>query len=168
MSQVQGQVEAISNKFGKFSVLVDGNWYASKQEYTTNWDHTPMKGEIIQFDSGKTGKYLNYPKLVGSSPAPEMAPPKANPAPANNASRQFPVAPLAPERTINRQNALTNAVNATVRLGFETPSMKHECMETLGDEIITLARKFEAYTTGDLDMEEVKASMNELTSTEEV
>jgi hypothetical protein len=53
--------------------------------------------------------------------------------------REFPVGPLAPERAINRQNALTNAV-------------KYAEGEHLSvDDVIEIARKFEAYTTGDMD-----------------
>ena len=66
---------------------------------------------------------------------------------ANSTARTFPVAPLAPERTINRQNALTNAV-AYYKDDDVTPEL-----------IIEVARKFEAYTTGDLDLEEAKREM---------
>jgi hypothetical protein len=64
MAKVQGTVEAVSTKFGKFSVLVDGTWYATKQEYV-NFPE-PSSGDNIEFDDGGS-KFLKRVKILGSS-----------------------------------------------------------------------------------------------------
>ena len=64
MAVVRGVVEAVSTKFGKFSVMVDGNWYGTKAEWAP--DPLPQKGDTVQFDSGATGKYLNKCSVVAS------------------------------------------------------------------------------------------------------
>lgn len=64
---------------------------------------------------------------------------------ARHVGRTFPVDALAPERTINRQNALTNSV------AF------HKDKAATQEDIINTARIFEAYTTGDIDRAEAEA-----------
>lgn len=63
MATEQGVIEAVSTKFDKFSVLVNGNWYGTKQEWAPN--PLPQKGDEIRFEA-KGGKYLNKCKIVGS------------------------------------------------------------------------------------------------------
>ena len=58
----------------------------------------------------------------------------------------FPMDAFAPKRSINRQNALTNAV------AYANEREDHMSVE----DIIQVARQFEAYTTGDMDVEEAK------------
>ena len=148
MTQVTGVIEATTDKFGKFNVLMDnGKWYSTNPERAPN--PRPVKGQTITFDSGSTGKYLNSVRIEGGAPAPTASKPASSGGSfsANSTARTFPVAPLAPERTINRQNALTNAV-AYYGDNDVTP-----------EQVIEVARKFEAYTTGDLDLEEAKREM---------
>lgn len=148
MAKVSGVVEAISTKFGKFGVLIDGKWYNTKPEWL---DVQPNKGDSVEFDDG--GKnYLKGLRIVGggsgSAPAASSAPARSS------GGRTFPIAPDAPERTINRQNALTNAVNYynhTGRVGDVSP-----------EDVVETARIFEAYTTGDLDAEEAKKAVEEM------
>lgn len=149
MTQVSGTIEAITDKFGKFNVLLDnGQWYSTKMEWKPK-DHLE-KGDFITFDSGPTGKYLQKVRKSGSAPVAggigggsSNAPQKAV------GGRTFPVGALAPERTINRQNALTNAVSYCGN-------------ESSPEEVIDVARIFEAYTTGDLDAAEAEAAMKEI------
>lgn len=58
---MKGTVEAIGTKFNKFSVMVDGNWYGTKEEWAP--DPRPERGDVIEFDA-KGGKYLNNCKIV--------------------------------------------------------------------------------------------------------
>ena len=63
---MQGTVEAVSTKFGKYGVLVEGTWYNSKPEYLKV---KPEKGDVIEFDNG--GKnYLNKVSIITKSDAP--------------------------------------------------------------------------------------------------
>lgn len=154
MPIVNGIVEAMTDKYGKVNCLLDdGKWYSTKPEYAPS--PMPKKGDQIEFDSGSTGKYFSKVKILGgggASSAPTAVGKPANREITSNTSRTFPVGPLAPERTINRQNALTNAVSVSNVL-FD---------EVTAEKIIEVARKFEAYTTGDLDLEEAKKALKEL------
>lgn len=64
MAKVTGQVQAVSTKFSKVSVMVDDTWYATKQE----WFKGPMpnKGDEVEFDNGG-GKFLKHFRIVGES-----------------------------------------------------------------------------------------------------
>lgn len=148
MATVSGAVEAVSTKFGKFGVLIGGKWYNTKPEWLTE---TPNKGDMVEFDDGGRN-YIK--KLVikssGGGEAPTSGGSSHSSSPRSGGGRTFPVAPTAPERTINRQNALTNAVNFA-NLNKDTGYSP--------EDILEVARIFEAYTTGDLDVLEAEAAM---------
>lgn len=59
MAIVTGIVEGVSTKYDKYSVLVNGTWYATKMEWATV---KPEKGDNITFDN-KGAKYLNSVKI---------------------------------------------------------------------------------------------------------
>ena len=61
MATVKGVVEAVSTKFGKFSIMVNSNWYATKMEWATV---QPNKGDLVEFDDGG-GKFLKKVKITG-------------------------------------------------------------------------------------------------------
>lgn len=147
MTMTTGNIEAITDKFGKFNVLLDdGRWYSTKMEWKPKMELN--KGDSITFDAGPTGKYLQkVKKNGGGSVAPSSGSPSAAPQKPVG-GRTFPIGALAPERTINRQNALTNAVNY---LTGGSP-----------EEVIEVAKMFEAYTTGDLDAIEAQEAMKAL------
>jgi len=60
MATVKGVVEGVSTKFGKYSVLVNGNWYGTKAEWAKV---QPEKGDEITFDDGG-GKFLKNVKVL--------------------------------------------------------------------------------------------------------
>lgn len=142
MAKVSGVVEVcMTNKFDaqKIALKLEGNetWYGQKREWM---DVVPNKGDGVEFDDGG-GKYIKYIKVNGTGGGSASAAPKPRSVNSSPAGRTFPVGKSAPERTINRQNALTAAVNY--------------CNENHSPEqVIDIARMFEAYTTGDLDKSE--------------
>jgi len=152
---VNGTVEAVSTKFGKYGVLVQGNWYSTKPEWI---DPKPQKGDTIEFDSGATGKYLTKCKIVSSGGGAAPSGLSTAGAAGKSFSRgSFPVDPLDGTRSIIRQNAVTNA-NVYIATNVEgTVSV---------DDLIEVAREIEAYTSGDLDAEEAKEAMASLGQTE--
>lgn len=76
----------------------------------------------------------------GSTPSIPRAP----------AHKVFPIPPLHGDRAIVRQNSITNAVKAVSDFsGIDTDDMS---INEYVDIIITFARKFEAYSCGDLDV----------------
>lgn len=64
MSTVKGVVEAVSTKYGKFSVMVNDTWYGTKMEWCD--DTSIQKGDTIEFDNGG-GKFLKKVKRVSAS-----------------------------------------------------------------------------------------------------
>jgi len=143
---INGTVEAKSNKFDKHSILVDGNWYSSKFEIKAE------RGDVVEFDNGGEGKkYCSKLKVVskgsGAPSGTAMSSGTAKPAYSRGA---FPVPQLDGSRAIIRQNAVTNA---NTFLG----NAKGEHTVT---DLIDLARKIEAYTSGDVEAEAVKAKIS--------
>ena len=62
MATVNGVVENVSTKFGKYSIQVNGNWYGTKEEWATV---KPNKGDTVEFDDGG-GKFMKRVRIVGS------------------------------------------------------------------------------------------------------
>lgn len=138
---VRGVVEAKSNKFDKWSILVDGNWYSSKYEIKAN------KGDEVEFDDGGK-KYCQKLKVVSSGSVGAATPFTGKPAPTGGKG-VFPIPARDGQRSIVRQNAVTNANTLLGNVGAPYTV----------DDLIEVAREIEAYTTGDLDDMAAKARM---------
>ena len=158
MSIVTGVVESVQNpnQWGKLSIRINGNYYSTNPDWVKP-DQIPSVGDTVSFeDGGKT--YYKNAKVTkanatiggGSSSSPTM----------HSGSRTFPVGVTAPERTINRQNALTNAIKAVELLG--KPDEVYASVDALVADVLDIAKRFEAYTTGDMDMEEAKKAIAEM------
>lgn len=160
MQEEQGLVESIeprvvNTRYGSkttTSFVINGVTYSGGFK---KWDSVKIGDEVfITFETTDKG-YRNIKGLTVVNAG--TGGPVANSAPKSNSGggggyskgggRSFPVDPLAPERTINRQNALTNAVKYAE---YYDPKASKE-------DIVEVARYFEAYTTGDIDMEEARA-----------
>ncbi len=63
MAIVTGVVEGVSTKYDKYSVLVDGTWYATKMEWATV---KPERGDNVTFDN-KGAKFLNNVKITAKA-----------------------------------------------------------------------------------------------------
>lgn len=150
MSQVRGEVEAISTKFGKYGVLVNDLWYSTKPEWI---DPKPQKGDVIEFDSGADGKrYLTKCKIVSSGGGSV-----SGGSVSTGGSAPAPVAgSITTNRSIVRQNAVTNANSF-----FDNSGVGYSM-----EDLLDTAREIEAYTSGDLDKEEAKAAMAAMNSSE--
>jgi len=154
--------QVLMNGIGKGSgVVVNGLKYGS---------FDPTKNAIDQL-VGKEGQEVrlqfvqkdNYKNLQGTvqltggvaAPASQGAAPAATAAPRNTGGYSrgaFPIGALDGQRSIIRQNAVTNA-NAFVA---------SQGMTLQVDGLLELARSIEAYTTGDLDAQEVKDQLEAL------
>ena len=153
---VNGVVEGVSTKFGKYSILVNGTWYGTKEEWATV---KPNKGDEVEFDDGGN-KYMKKVKIVSESDGAAPASAGASPARTYGGKGVFPIPPLDGQRAILRQNALTNARELVTAIGVIKPQSAKD-MENVIDDILTIAAKFESYTSGDADVERVKAKMEE-------
>jgi len=148
MAKVKGTVTNQNNNYGKWSIQVNGTWYSTKEEWA---DVKPVKGDEVEFDDGGA-KFMKYAKVLSSgSPTASAAPSSASGGAAKSAFSRgsFPIALEDGQRSIIRQNALTNArelVGLTIdsKKGIEDPSSTIAL-------IIEIAREFEAYTAGDIE-----------------
>ena len=155
MPTIEGVVSAVSVKerntpYGAknaTSFQVDGTWYSGGFK---SWEVDKGDEVRLSFETNAKG----YPEVSGIAVLAKGAPTT----PANTGvprpGRSFPIDALAPERTINRQNALTAAAHLVgVIIGGDGVAAGAD----YADIVISYARRFEAYTTGDLDAQEVQA-----------
>jgi hypothetical protein len=169
MTMMTGIVEAVSTKdvntkFGlkpTFSMKVNGNWVKCGFK-----SHNASVGDEVEFD-GNTGTYGMETKAVniirkgaGAAPSAGVTSSTAPAAPAKSyggggfKEKVFPIPALHGDRAIVRQNALARATDIFIAARGGKPFELDESTFTL---VIGFARKFEAYTAGDLDMAEAVA-----------
>ena len=125
----------------------DGTWYkhgfkkpAFKEGDTVD----------IEFKDTSYGPEITSSKVVSGGASPVSSAPAARPAPASGGySKPFPIPPLHGDRAIIRQNSLTNAREAWVGC-HGGKAYKLDADAAL--EIVSIARMFEAYSCGDMDM----------------
>ena len=168
MTMMTGIVEQVSTKdvntkFGlkpTFSMKVNGTWI--KCGFKT---HGANVGDEVEFD-GNTGTYgvetksVNVIRRGAGAPAAVTSSSAATPVPAKAfggyKEKVFPIPALHGDRAIVRQNALARATDMFIAahggkpFGLEDSSL---------DMVIKFARKFEAYTAGDLDMAAAEAEV---------
>lgn len=132
------------------------------------------EGDEVFATYGMNGKYKNAKSITVVSKgngAPSAAPQQGRAEQSRNGSgvgrfwsfQEFPVPPLAPERTINRQNAFASAVSCVQAYFVAAPQdpSRPYSMEEFFSETLNLARRIEEYTTGDGDLREAQRIANE-------
>ena len=165
MTMMTGIVEAVSTKdvttkFGTkptYSIKINGGWVKCGFK-----NHNANVGDQVEFDEN-TGTYGAETKAVtilrrGVGVAPGGVTSSTVSAAAPQAKtfggykdKVFPIPALHGDRAIVRQNALARATDLYVAARGGKPFELE--VENL-DFVIKLARKFEAYTAGDIDMME--------------
>lgn len=143
--------KSVNTKFGPkptFSFKADGEWFS------TGFTNSRVAvGDVVTFDYN-VGTYGNEVdgKAVSKTGGTAVVPATPTAAPATFTRKPmgaFPIPALDGQRAIVRQNSLTNAVNYAKGLP-QTGTV---------EEIIAIARQFEAYSCGDLDREEAEAEV---------
>jgi hypothetical protein len=164
---ITGTVESqskkeVKTKFGMkptWSLKIDGEWYACG--FT---DPRVSAGDVIAFSftEGKYGKEIDKGSIMKTGAAPTPAPtytPTLAAAPKSAApvsNRPFPIPPLHGDRAIIRQNALNHATKLVVDAGLAVGAGGTVQADETADLIIHVARRFEAYACGDLDVAKAK------------
>lgn len=157
MNKISGVVENVSRD-GK-RVQVDGSWYsvfASSQMPSGG----VARGDFVEFTYVQKGDFNNIKGSVEKKTAPASMPTTgAAPSASSGSSftnsrgfveKQFPVPPLHPDRSIIRQNSLSHAINVASAMDVFSETVTHD---DYANVVIAIARKFEAYSTGDMDNE---------------
>lgn len=164
MATMNGVVEELSQKdvttrFGvkpTYSMKVNGTWIkcAFKKPPCNVGDTVTFEGNSGTY--GMEGKDIIVTARGTGVPAPipTAAPTAVKSSYSAAGSRVFPIPPLHGDRSIVRQNALARATEIYVACRGGKP---FELDEGSTKIVIALARQFEAYTAGDLDMAEAKA-----------
>lgn len=142
-------VKEVNTKFGMkptFSINVDGEWY----KLGFNKQGVSVGAEVeFEFKSSKWGNEVQAGTLtVGGAPAPtasrKYAATESKTAAGSAYSKPFPIPALHGDRAIVRQNSLTNAVKF---LNYASATG----IDVSVENVIKIARQFEAYSCGDLD-----------------
>lgn len=145
--------KAVTTKFGSktvFSFKAGGEWYKLGFKKPTF-----KEGDDIEFVFTDTayGKEVDVAsvRVAGGS-----VPKSASPSPVSTPKVGFPIAPLDGQRSIIRQNCVTNARELYVG---SKGGKAFDYDENAASTIISIARMFEAYAAGDLDLEVAKAKV---------
>ncbi len=146
----------VTTKFGvkkTYSAQIDGDWYSFGFK-----DPKVGKGDTIDFEF-TTSTYGNQidvktVRKVGSTPASAEAPSAPRSTGGGYSKGVFPIPAFDGQRSILRQNALTNA-----RELFQQGKKDVVMDSSTAMSIINMARIFESYTAGDLDVEEAAAEV---------
>lgn len=147
MATITGIVEAKSKT--EKSILVEGNWYGSKYPIKFN------KGDTVTIESDPSGKFIKKisgdaatPSVGGDAPAPKKEWGKGGSFPRG----KFPIDHADGQRSIIRQNALTNA-RETVLTAIEGGHLKVDNFDDIVAMCIKTAYTYEKYTAGDYEAE---------------
>lgn len=143
---MKGVVDAV-RRDGK-GLKIGEDWYSA-------FDASQMagigRGDHVEFDFAPKGMYKNIKGNVSKVADSGGA--------TTGVSTEVAKPSLARERTIIRQNALSHATTLVVaNTNVSDPTE----MDSTVEEIIRVARMFEAYATGDSDLEEAEAALAEM------
>ena len=151
MAIVTGVVGAMSNKFDKFSIVVNDVWYSSKYEIACN------RGDTVEFDDGDK-KYCQRLKVVGSGWGAAAPSSGGSPTPRAAPAVGFPVGVNTKDRSIVRQNSLAHAARITAA-ELTSSGLTFDGGEAAAKYVVDMARIFEDYSAGDSDAAEAAEMM---------
>jgi len=114
-------------------------------------------GDTVTISFKQNGEWYNIVKVnvdaANTAPQPSSSPVGAK----TYRNGSFPIDPLDGQRSIIRQNALTNARSLVERAIAENTVLANS--KQVADIILHYAREFEAYTAGDLDREAAESKL---------
>lgn len=160
---VKGVVNNKSFKFDKHAIVVDGGTGLGELWYSSKFDINCQIGDMVEFDSGPEGKkWCSKLKVLssgnpvkdkeGNIRAPSAGARSPAKATGGGSSRGFGEPKLSTQRSIIRQNAVTNANAFLVATGNRCTSI---------EELVKLAKEIEEYTAGDIEAKAFKAKVAE-------
>lgn len=160
----------VTTKFGPkktYSLQIDGTWYSCGftdprcgvgEEVAFESSSGPYGEEIIKGTLVRTGAATSHAAratVAVPTPVAESAPKSTG---GGFQQRPFPVPALHGDRAIIRQNALSHA--ARILCGVMEVDAAAADDDAFANRVIAMARKFEAYSCGDLDREMAEGMIN--------
>lgn len=168
---VKGVVNNKSFKFDKHAIVVDGGTGLGELWYSSKFDINCQVGDMVEFDSGPEGKkWCSKLKVLSSGnpvkdkegnvrAASDVTHTAGAPAArGGNMNKGFGEPKLSTQRSIIRQNAVTNANSFIAATGAKVSLA----------ELIALAKEIEEYTAGDIEAKLFKAKQAESAAAAEV
>jgi len=153
METMTGVVESVA-RTGK-SIKIGGAWYGAFAASSLSGANTGDSVKFAYQSVTKDGTVYNNIKgtvTVLGGGVPKSGPsPSAPPSGGGGFSRgsSFPVGPLDPSRAIIRQNALTHASRCVLDSRMLPEGLD---MQSVAELVVEIARYYESYVCGDLDM----------------
>jgi hypothetical protein len=161
--------KTVTTKYGPkpaYSIKAGGEWfnYGFKKPTFNEGDEVDFKYSETSYGKEVDGSSVRLiskgeGKVAGPSSTAPVAPSKPfyGPSP-----KVFPIPPLHGDRAIVRQNSITNATKLVMDsigvagAGSVTPAATFNEIdfESMAQKVIDIARMFEAYSCGDLDLAE--------------
>jgi len=130
--------------------LEDEQWYSSFSPMTN-----VNQGDVVSFEYTVKGNFKNIKGSVQVVGGTATAPASSAPASGGNKGYAkkggFPVGTDDMGRAINRQSAIKAAIDGLASITTDA-NLHKMSIEDYQADVIRLARYFEAYTTGDLDV----------------
>lgn len=168
-----GFIEGVSKDGKRFKMGED--WFSA---FASSQMNGCAKGDYVSFTytekPSPTGDVYrnvkgNLTKATPPADAPVTAAKMFGKSSGGFVAKEFPVPPFHPDRSIIRQNSLAHAtdlINA-IGYGYIGGSLAHApTAAEYAERIIEVARMFEAYSSGDLDVAIVEEEMRALTAKE--
>ena len=157
--------EVVNLGVGKGSgVVVEGIKYGCYDPSKANLSEVNA-GDTIEFMYQEKGKYTNVTGRISvrakhaGAPIPPTTAPTSS-APPRKGGWAFPIPALDGQRAIVRQNSVTNATNLVGH--FIDSGMDIGSDMDIATRIVSIAKVFEEYSTGDLDAKLADEAMKEI------
>ncbi len=153
-----------------YSFKAGGQWYQTGFK-----KHGLNVGDVVTLDftTDTYGNQVDMGSIKKTAGGATTASTSSSPPPANTSGSKsfspsggkgvFPIPALDGQRSIVRQNALTNARELVSKSFVPTANWPGSVSQhtLVADEIIRIAKRFEGYTAGDTDLAEVEAEIAE-------
>lgn len=153
----------VTTKFGPkpaYTIVADGQRYQYGFKKPTFAIGDEVDFQFTENTYGKTVDLTSVRLLKKGSGSPSTAPTAASSGAGKGsyapAAKVFPIPPLHGDRAIVRQNSITNATKAVADHG-----KGYATTDEYAQEIIRIARMFEAYSCGDIETAQAEAMVNE-------